>query len=288
MKKIVQTRSKLNKLKKLFFSYLPFQNHYPQNILFILGCQRSGTTLISRVFDNILFAKVFGEYNRFANPPKGKRALRLRTVSELSKDLAIFNQPLKVMKPIVDSQIACRLLNEVENSSVLWVYRDFKEVALSNIKKFGENHGGYAHVEAIIKSDANNWRGENISEHTQKVIEQHAEKGLNALEASCLFWYARNRLFFEQKLEASDRVTLWKYDEFVASPKLLLDQLLQKLGYPISKTRVTREVSNQSIGNAKSIEISSDIADLCSALQVELDNVFFHQQNNIVHPKVIK
>ena len=264
------------------FNFLPFYKGYPKNTLLILGCQRSGTTLISRVFDNLVFAKVFGEYNCYANPPRGDRPLRLKPRAEVNRGLAIQREPFTVMKPIVDSQITNTLLDEIEHSSALWVYRDFKDVALSNIKKFGDFHGGHAHIEALLKPDHNNWRGQNVSDKTKNIVTKLSVANLSPLEASCLFWYARNILFFEQDLEKREKVWLWKYEQFVQTPKQLMNELMSRLGYPACKDKITANVSGESIGNAKELEISDEIDLLCSELQNKLDNVFYCQIDHVI------
>ncbi len=79
--------------------------------LMIMGCQRSGTTLLSKVFDDTFQCTVFGEYSILSDQDKYK--LRLNPEDDVIKKLNKVRSPLVVMKPLVESQNATHWLETI-------------------------------------------------------------------------------------------------------------------------------------------------------------------------------
>jgi hypothetical protein len=82
----------------------------PQSILFIVGCQRSGTSMIMNVLNRDLNAKCFGEFSPLtSNDPIGK--IRLNSLESIKRDFSRIRAPFIVVKPLVESQNTPELLN---------------------------------------------------------------------------------------------------------------------------------------------------------------------------------
>lgn len=275
MKTIVRSNSRFNRIRKALLHASPIYRGLPDRTIFLLGCQRSGTTMISRVFDNIGYTQVFGEYNVLANGSKEFRPLQIKDISTLADKLSTYRAPLKVMKPIVDSQRANSLLSSVPGSRVVWIVRDYEPVAISNVTKFGDNAGGFSHVAALLERNKDDWRGQAVSDETHALVSKFSKSSLSALESACLFWFARNSLYFEQQLNSNARVDLWFYDDFVNSPQNHLDRLLNSVGYPHSSVGATSHVSVERSVSVQTVAISTEIRDLC-------DSLIFKFRNNAI------
>ena len=150
---------KLFLVKKDIVQMLTMDNK-EKRILFILGCQRSGTTLMLEIFENDPRTKTFGEFSKLSSQDT-KKKIRLNPLNLVEKDLQKERVPFIVLKPLVESQNASELLDYFEGSKVLWMYRDYRDVALSNLDHFSHNNG-YNNIKPILQNDPDNWRSEKV------------------------------------------------------------------------------------------------------------------------------
>ena len=169
-----------------------------QSVLFILGCQRSGTTLATRIFERDWHAKVFGEYSQLSSDDS-LYGIRLNALDKV--EATIRRQPyrLVVAKPLVESQRASELIGRFDNCRILWLYRSYVDVAASDLVKFGERNG-IDNIRSIVNEEPDNWRSEFVSPLVRETLAQHFDENMRPLDAAALFWYARNSLFFDTEL----------------------------------------------------------------------------------------
>ena len=73
-------------------------NPKEKRVLFIVGCQRSGTTLLSRIFERDLQTKTFGEAGAVTRQGSTSR-LRLKPLSDVQQEIERAHAPLIVIKP---------------------------------------------------------------------------------------------------------------------------------------------------------------------------------------------
>lgn len=125
------------KKKKVQQSLIPAVKE--KRILFIIGCQRSGTTMMQKVFEKDLKSKVYGEFSRLSywDPEK----IRLNPMDQLKREFGKVSPPLIVLKPLVETQNIDELLGYFPESKALWMYRNYKDVAASNLINFGQKNG---------------------------------------------------------------------------------------------------------------------------------------------------
>jgi len=225
---------------------------------------------MARVFSNDLNAQVFGEFTPM-NSQDSARGIRLDPPEKVRRYLTGLCAPLVVVKPLVESQNALSLLAELPNLKIIWLYRDFQDVVASNLKKFGENNG-IDDLRPIMSDDASNWRSEKASTGTRELVRRHFSEGMDPADASALFWLARNRLYFEQRLNEHPDVLLVDYHDLVASPEIVMRNIYRFLGREYPGNYLFREVHSTSLGKGKAVRLSPKIQDLCSALLDELND----------------
>ena len=278
MKNIVTNFNKLiTKFKKNIFylnkeinSWLK-KNNDDKNIIFITGCQRSGTTLMTEIFDRNLNIKVFGEFSELSNMDKYK--IRLNPHNQVKIVIDKKNYPFIVLKPIVENQNISELLEFFKPSKALWMYRNFKDVALSNIKKFGIRNG-INDLTPIKNNVSNNWRNEKTTEKTRQLVDKYFSEEMDPYDAAALFWYTRNILFFDQNLENSEKVRLFKYEDIVLNTKASMKKIYQFLGVNYYKDREFSIVHSMSVDKGKKISLSPHIEKICSDLNKNLDRIY--------------
>jgi hypothetical protein len=232
------------------------------SILAILGCQRSGTSVMSRVFFRDLDVAVFREKSALTGGPEG---LRYLPFPELNEYLAKQRAPFIVFKMLVESQRAIDYLDTVDGARVVWLFRNYRDIVNSNLTKFGIRNG-IDDLRPIVNAEEGNWRSEACSEETRNTIRRYFSESMNPRDAAALFWYARNRLYFEQELFRDDRVMLLEYENFVRNPSKTMRQIYELCDRPYPGDFLVAEVKTGSISKGRNIDLSPEVDELCSAM----------------------
>ena len=230
--------------------------------VFIFGCQRSGTTLLGRVFDSDLRSAVLQEINAITGT--NESSLRLKPFPEVIHILDKIRAPLIVVKPLVESHRAPEILEEIPQSRGIWMFRHYRDVVASNIKRFASQTEG---LKMSISGDPPSWRSEGVSNETRSILNIFYHDDINAADAAALGWYSTNTLFFELQLNKNSRIKLCKYEDFCETPKEIMKGLYSFIGLQYPKWDLTREVDKQSLSLGQAIEINKTIESLCIELQ---------------------
>src|SRR5690606_13095890 len=166
--------------------------------LFIFGCQRSGTTLLTHILERDPNAKVYGEHSRLSSRDTAE-ALRLNPIPDVAAELEGSKYALTAATPLVESQNAGRLLKAIPGLKAIWLFRRFADVASSDLKLFGLRNG-IDNLRPIAENDVGDWRRDNVAAATREVIAAHFREDMHPCAAAALFWYPRNARLFEQGL----------------------------------------------------------------------------------------
>lgn len=248
-------------------------------ILFIVGCQRSGTTLMTRVFEEDFNTKVYDESSALSSRD-GVHKIRLNPLPMVKMQLGKNKAPLVVLKPLVETQNILKLLEYFEGSKALWMYRNFRDVALSNLIHWGIKNG-INNLRPIIENQPHNWRSENVSEYTRKIVNRYFSEDMNPYDAAALFWFVRNQLFFELKLGQDPRVTMCRYDDFITDSKQMMQKIYAFIGCEYPSDKILAPVRSDVNGKGKSINLSPDIELLCKELFDKLNRVYESKYDGI-------
>ena len=241
-----------------------------QTVVLILGCQRSGTSLTYWIFERDYNTKIYRESSALSSQDEVER-LRLNPLPEIRETIARQDVPIVVMKPLVESQRARELLEALPGSKVLWLYRHYQDVASSNLKAFGMDNG-INDIRPIAAGDESNWRAQNATEETRAIIRRHFAEDMNPYDAAALFWYARNRLFFDQGLDRDPgRAMLCRYEDLAVDPARMMKRVYAFIGTPYPGNEIVQDVHPQSVGKGKKIAISPEVEQLCNDLWERLE-----------------
>ena len=247
-------------------------------ILFIVGCQRSGTSLMNRIFARDLNASVYRESSQLSS--RDKERLRLNPLPEVKDILSKNKAPLIVIKPLVESQNILDWLGSFSSSKALWMYRNYKDVAKSNRKRFDENQS-ILDLKTIIQKTPGNWRAEKVSDAVHATISKYFYDDMSVYDAAALFWYARNQLYYELNLENNAQVFICKYEDLVLNPVTTMRDIYQFLNIDSRQINKIDEVHSNSIGKGNAIELSQSVEKLCRELQEKLDRSYRSQHKSI-------
>ncbi|MFZ5922329.1 MAG: sulfotransferase family protein [Chloroflexota bacterium] len=246
-----------------------------KTILFILGCQRSGTTLLARIFDKDLSSRCYPEFSKLSSQDRrdGRRGIRLNPLDSLVEEFRRLRTSFIVLKPLVESQNAPRLLDYFEGSRAIWVYRDYRDVAVSNLRHFNRRNG-INDLRPIVRNEPGNWRAEKVSEALRAAVAGFFSEDMDPYDAAALFWYVRNRLFFDCGLDHRPEVLMCKYDELVARPRRVVRGLYRRLGLPYPGDEITRQVRPPTPNRKPAPRFSPGVAALAEGLMSRLDAAY--------------
>ncbi len=242
-----------------------------KKVLFVFGCQRSGTNMILEIFERDMNAKTYEEFSKLSDKDKFK--IRLNPLPEVKEEINKDKVGLVVLKPLVESHRVNELLDYFEGSKALWAFRNYKDVASSNLRHFGINNG-IKDLTPIYENDKSDWRGAGASEKIRKLVSKYYSKNMNPYDAAVLFWYVRNEIFFEQKLYENPDILMVRYEDLVTDPETMMKKIYEFIGREFPGNHIFAKVHSSSLGKGKEINISPEIKDLAEEMTSRLMEVY--------------
>lgn len=261
---------KLLKLSKKIYQTVRFRGSYSKTLLFVVGCQRSGTSLIMEIFEKDLNTKTYGEFSKLSNASETR--IRLNSLRSVKRVIDKDKAPLIVLKPLVESQNLPKLLSYFPESKALWMYRHYKDVACSNILHWGPRNG-INDLRPIVRNEPDNWRSENVSV-ARDIVKEFFSEEMNAYDAAALFWFVRNSFFFELDLANNSNVKLCKYNKLVTSPSKDVKEIYEFLGRSFPGNRIVSSIFSSSVNKGRDVKLSPEVDQLCMELLKKLDDVY--------------
>lgn len=230
-------------------------------LVHIIGCQRSGTTLLTELLDQDRRIRVFGELGELFDDVS--RHHRLRDTNFVRRRLGRSGAALNVVKPLVESHRCPELIDLQEGGVGIWMFRHYRDVAASNLRRFGMRNG-VDNLRPIVEG-GDDWRAAGLAADTRSVVSSLFDERMAPLDAAALFWYCRNTLWFEAELPSNDRVRMCQYEQLVAEPDLVLAALYRWVGLCAPPTSAAELVHARSVGNGPN-EIGDEVRSLCDSM----------------------
>lgn len=259
------------RLRKRAFQYARYRPGAPKPALFVVGCQRSGTSLMHHLLRLDWHTVTYDEESPLSagDPVEG---LRWAPLDQVARRFAADRAALVVAKPLVESQNLDRLLEALPGSRALWMYRDVGAVARSNVKYFapGTSHRD---LQPILAGDQTNWRAERLGPGARELVRRLYRPDLAAEDAAALFWYARNSLLFDRGLDNDPRVRACRYEDLLADPSGVMRAVYAHIGRPWPGDRIVADVEPAPARPAGPPGLDPAIGEACAGLLARLDAV---------------
>jgi len=147
---------KLNKLREALRRISP---HKMTKIIFIFGCQRSGTTIIQKLISLQPQVKYHGEGDApyFYNTSSDKHH-RIRPVKEVEKYLKQESMEIIAIKPLYESHKAAQLISRYPESKGIWMFRHYRDVIDSHLHYYKQSAIEY--IRPLFSDKIHNWLNE--------------------------------------------------------------------------------------------------------------------------------
>lgn len=255
-------------LRKRLYQRLRYRPSTRKRVLFIVGCQRSGTSMLHHIFQLDRDAVAYGEFGPLSSlDPLG---LRFDPLPEVRARIMRDRAPLVVTKPLVESQNTDSLLRAFPEGSALWLFRHYRDVARSNVRHFGQGNS-HDDLKPIVAFDQSNWRAEHLDPAVVEQIRAVYTPELSPYDAAALFWYARNSLYFSLRLDQREDVRLCLYDDLVSAPGPMMAEIYAFARRPYPGDRIVTDVFSASKGAGRNIELVEPVRRMCDDLMARLE-----------------
>jgi hypothetical protein len=236
-----------------------------KRILFVCGAAKSGKTLLCDVLEQDIRVTVFREESAISGGD-GNR-LRFKPIPDVAAVFRRCATPMIVAEAKVESQNAASLLRAFPGSAVLWVWRDVAGAVAADLKRFKSQR---ENLLAILEGRALDWRGQNVSAATRQLVRARYAPDMPRADASALFWYARNVLWFEQGLDRSPAAMTISYEEFCRAPERVLTRIYRLSGMTPPRPNTAAQVRADKGGADVDIVLDAKTRALCAALAERL------------------
>jgi hypothetical protein len=225
---------------------------------FIMGCGRSGTTMLLDIFYRDYRVDALGE-----NDPKIAQNFLL-DFDKIPGVISNAKAPVIVMKPILNSFDAAFVLKKFIDSKVIWFIRDYSDMVASSIKKFGNEVPGYM-KDFILYRKGNNWVSNGIAEESHEIILSLDTHEFNKYDWMALIWWSVNRTIVIDSLNVNDRFRIVYYDKIVKNPENELMSIYNFIGLKYRKG-ADKYIHAVSVGKGSDIELHPQVRKLCKNL----------------------
>lgn len=230
--------------------------------VFIVGNQRSGTSMALRVFDLCFDADVFntGDNRAYDNgmllgPDVIRGHLRRSRATALA------------FKPQHDMQRLPQLLREYPDVRVVWMVREPNDTINSAARMWPKF---IATLKRMAEEPDNaGWHGELLTEHQRDVLGKHYHDDISLESAYALFWYVRNSFYYELGLDREPAVRLFCYERAVQTPRDEFPKMFEFVGCPYSPA-CTREIFASSVHKNSVPTIEPELRELVDGLYAKM------------------
>src|SRR5438067_1208479 len=196
--------------------------------VWLVGVQRSGTNMVVRGLEESPEVEVHNE-----NDGAAFEHFRLRPEADVRRIILASRHRYVLFKPLCDSHRVDELLalDTPTAGRAIWAYRGVDGRVRSALAKFGDTNLRVL-TEIAAGRGGDMWQAQRLSDESMALIRSFDWASMSSASAAALFWYVRNRLFFDLRLDSRSDVLLSSYDALVADPERETRALAAFIGLP--------------------------------------------------------
>ena len=237
--------------------------------VFVVGCQRSGTSMTIKNLDFSLDTDRFDETDEHAFDGFRIRdqAVRARLIEASTASCVMF-------KPVCDAHRVTELMAEHEHAKVIWIFRRYQDAANSAVVRWGDTAQRW--LEDLLKGGGDwgdrQWNKEKITEECLDKVRQACSEGLTPHAAAAVFWYMRNRTYFDQNLPDNPDVLLVRYEDVVGKSREEFGRMCDFLGIGFFP-EIVAQIFSSSVRKSDFPDIPQPVRELCDGMMERLERV---------------
>lgn len=236
------------------------------SLVLIMGNGRSGTTMLGETF-----ARDFRIESLHENDPKVQQDFML-VYERLPYVVALSRAHTLVIKPILNSFDAAWILKEYPEAKIIWLVRDYLDVASSTVEKWGPRIGNWLR-DLVLHNTGDNWLSRGIPDDTLAVLRTLDVAELSDHDLICLVWWSVNRTVLLHRLQQGDRLLGVRYEALAQNPRRVLGEIYEWMGLEF-RPYLAKYVHARSVGKGAHVRIQPLVQRMCDDLSRELASVF--------------
>lgn len=234
--------------------------------VFVIGNGRSGTTMLINLFERDFRLDVYGE-----NDPSIANNYLL-DFDKVAATIERSKSRVMVAKPLLNTFDVMRLLNDYNDSKVVWMLRSYKDMISSAKKSFGDRLPGYMH-DLVLHGSGDNFLSKGMPPITLQRLRKLDCSGFSELDWIALAWWSVNVTAVDNNLNHDSRVLLVRYDLIVPAPDKYLKKISHFMGLECLP-RLGGYINARSVGKGPDVALSPVVDKMCSELYDELKAKF--------------
>jgi len=233
--------------------------------IFILGYGRSGTSMMLNVFASDMNFEIFRENDSRIAKNYMLDYKKIKPVIDSCKFEFL------VMKPILNSFDAKKLLDSYDRSKILWMIRGYRDVTASAIKKWGSNNSDSLR-ELVLENKDCGWLSKGMPAETLEILRNINTAHFSKYDWQCLVWWSVNRMILLNNLYLNNNIFLLKYETLIENPEDILKKVYQFAGLAY-QTKAHKYIFSTSVKKGSSIELRPVVQKMCDSLIGEIIQV---------------
>jgi len=257
------------RLRKRAYQFVRYRPGVDKPVVFVVGCQRSGTSLFHHLLRLDRDTVTYDEESPLSAGDAAE-GLRWPPLPEVARRFRDDRAGFIVAKPLVEAQNLDRLLEAFPGARAVWMARDYRAVARSNVAYFPEGTSR-RDLEPILAGDETNWRAERLGEGARELVRRLYRPELSAYDAAALFWYARNSLLFDRGLADDPRVRVCRYEDLLGDPAGVMRAVYAFLERPWPGERLVRDVEPAPARPPRPLGLEPVVSEACAGLLARLE-----------------
>ncbi len=234
--------------------------------VFVVGSNRSGTQMVCEAIGR----SPHGWEYRESEFSIAFNSFYLRADWLIKRLIRHSPAPVVSFGSILDSQSTDVLLSRFEGAKAIWLYRRYEDAANSSVSQWGNQLKNLVRWVARGEPERLGARGQRISADTVQLFCELFCEDMTNEEGACLYWYMRNRLYFDFNLHRDPRVLLVQYEDTVLNREKAFRRIFGFLGFPYDP-KIIDGIFASSVGKHPRPSIDPRIQAVCDALKRRLD-----------------
>ncbi len=230
--------------------------------LFLVGCGRSGTTMLLRHLGRSWQVEAYNE-----NQPEAFERWRLRDLPTIAGLISKSPAPVVAFKPILNTPQTHQFLKEFPEARLIFIFRHFDDVINSSMKKFGAANR-LTHVREWMASDFDEFKVAPPAV-TKATVEAHWRPDMGNASGAALYWLFYNRLYLDMDLQEQERVLLVCYEQMVQQPEAVFQRICAHSGITFEPELIAG-IHSSSIGRDPAPDVDPALRTACEALYEQL------------------